>query len=102
MWRKRVRNLRFISHYIFDLVRILFPATIAPDIDALGKHGKSRVSVRLAQKDAMLVASIAFVMDATVLADYDPVVIGCVSHGAPRVPLRPPGLGVLDYALVWR
>jgi hypothetical protein len=75
-----LRDLNLVPHDILPLVGIFPTAVVAVHLDFLGQQGERGISVRLSQQDAMFVTGIALVVDAVVLADYNPKIISRVFH----------------------
>jgi hypothetical protein len=78
MRREPFRDLHFIPHDFFPFVGILLAAVVAADLYFLRQHGKSGVRICLPEQDLMLVPDIALVMEATILADNNPIVVSRV------------------------
>jgi|SRR5215471_18087473 len=67
--------LDHVSQDIGCFVVILLAAAVATHRYLLRQHGKSGVCVGLAEHDLMGVREISFVMEAVILAKYDPEVV---------------------------
>jgi hypothetical protein len=87
MRHKGFGDLNFVPHDFLLFVRIFFSTAITDYVNFFRQHGEWREGVGFPEQNAMLVACIAFVMDAMVLADDNPVVVDRVFHrGSSKVP----------------
>jgi len=92
--RMRHEPRRLLDHVPQDLGRfivILFATAVAAHGNLLRQHRKGGVRIRLAEHDLMRVREIAFVMEAVILAEYNPEVV--FGHRCP--PATEPGMGAI-------
>ena len=80
---KVVHHLDFGPYHFFWFVGILLAAAIASDGYLFREHRWGRVRVSFPEADVVLVGRVAFVMEAMILADHNPIVVSRVFHRGP-------------------
>jgi hypothetical protein len=80
MGNKRLLDLHLRPEDFLVAVGVLFAAVIATYFDLVRQHGKGRNRIRLSQQNMMLIPKIELAMEAAILANHHPIVVGFVIH----------------------